>query len=408
MAFRRLVTLWGMLLLSGCLYHARERADQAVCDLVARPIDLETSGETEPGKTTSHESLLPTDKGVHILPASPMDIQTAAWMQVEKEQPKVTDIKSRLKIPPEIPGSEAPLIKLPQDPMEKQKAIKELYPDKLPPLPSEPVPQPGPDGKPYTLATLQQIAAGNSPQLRQAAADVEAARGNLIQARAYPNPTVGYEVDPSNDGSAPGVQGIFIDQPIKTGGKLKLQAAAAQKDLENAELALKRARSDLATQVRNAFFALVVAKETVRVNRALARFTDEVYRIQADLLASGFAAPYEPAALRSQAFTARLSLKQSIDNYIYSWEKLVATLGLKKLPLTEVAGRVDRLFPIYDYDKVLAHILSRHTDVLTARNTLDKARYNLKLAQTIPAFPDLDLRVAFLKEFVLPPKQFVH
>ena len=62
-------------------------------------------------------------------------------------------------------------------------------------------------------------------------------------------------------------------------------------DLHNAELALRRARSDLATQVRNAYFAVLVAKETVRVNRALAHFTDEVYRLQAQMLAGGFAAP---------------------------------------------------------------------------------------------------------------------
>ena len=80
-------------------------------------------------------------------------------------------------------------------------------------------------------------------------------------------------------------------------------------DLHNAELALRRARSDLATQVRNAYFAVLVAKETVRVNRALAHFTDEVYRLQAQLLAGGFAAPYEPAALRAQAYQRAAGLQ---------------------------------------------------------------------------------------------------
>ena len=46
---------------------------------------------------------------------------------------------------------------------------------------------------------------------------------------------------------------------------------------------LRRARSDLSTQVRNAYFAVLVAREAMRVNRALARLTDEVYRIQVDL-----------------------------------------------------------------------------------------------------------------------------
>ena len=150
------------------------------------------------------------------------------------------------------------------------------------------------------------------------------------QAWAYPNPTVAYQAQPSSDGSTPGFQGFLLDQTIKTAGKLKLQAAAQEKALENAELALKRARSDLATQVRNAYYALLVAKETVRVNKALARFTDEVYLFQEDLLEKGGqAAPYEPAALRAQAYTARLAYKQALQTYIYSWKQLVAAVGLR-------------------------------------------------------------------------------
>jgi cobalt-zinc-cadmium efflux system outer membrane protein len=269
------------------------------------------------------------------------------------------------------------------------------------------VPLPGPNGRPYTLADLQELAAVNSPQLRQAAFDVEAARGNLDQARAYPNPTVGYEAGPNNNNTATGTQGLFIDQVIKTGGKLKLQAAAAEIDLRNAELALRRTRSDLATRVRTAYYNLLVAQETVRVNRALARFTDEIYRLQADLLGGGFAASHEPAALVAQAYAIRLAYKQAIANYAYVWKQLVATLGLPQLSLSAVEGRVDRLIPYYEYDAVLVHVLRSHTDVLTARNTLERARYGLKLAQVTP-LPDIEVRADLWKEFTVPPFNNFH
>ena len=95
-----------------------------------------------------------------------------------------------------------------------------------------------------------------------------------------------------------GATGGAIDQPIIMGGKLKLGSAAAQKDLDNAILALKRARSDLSTAVRNAYFTVLVDVETLIVTRALAQFSDDVYRIQMGLLRGGQAAPYEPTALR--------------------------------------------------------------------------------------------------------------
>jgi cobalt-zinc-cadmium efflux system outer membrane protein len=414
MSVRRLLALSGMLLLSGCLYHAREETDKVVADLAARPYDLlpSTSSaaqimppvEAKPGATPSSPG---PSLGAVNPPGPALDLQTTAWMQGNQvPQPPPGAKKIDVTIPPEIPGSEAKRLELPKDPAARRREIERLYPE-LPPLPAEPTPQPGPGGQPYTLADLQQLAAAYSPTLRQAAADVEAAKGNLLQARAYPNPTVGWNVQPSNDGSTAGVQGPFIDQTIKFAGKIKLATAAAEMDLRNAELALKRARSDLATNVRNAYFGVLVAKETVRITKALARFTDEIYRLQVGVLGGILAAPYEPMALRAQAYTARLAYQQSMQNYIYAWKQLVAAVGLRQLPLSEVAGRIDAPIPYFDYDVVLAQVLNNHTDVLTARNGLDKARYNLKLAQITP-FPDVDVNVSFLKEYVLPPKQTVH
>src|SRR5262249_42589623 len=117
-------------------------------------------------------------------------------------------------------------------------------------------------------------------------------------------------------------------------------------------------------------------------------------------------APYEPAALRAQAYAVRLALRQSIQNYIYNWKQLVAVIGERQLPLSDVAGRVDAFIPNYDYDRVLNHVLRRHTDVLTAYNGLDKARALLKLQQVTP-IPDVEVQLGVFKEFALPPQQVV-
>jgi cobalt-zinc-cadmium efflux system outer membrane protein len=263
---------------------------------------------------------------------------------------------------------------------------------------------PGPDGRPYTLADFQRLAAANNPALRQASSDVEAARGLMIQAGLYPNPTIGYETSPNANNTASTTIGTFIDQVIKTGGKLPLARAAAQMGVVVAELALKRARYNLATTIRGDFYTLLVAKEMVRVNRGLAHFTDEIYRLQADLLGGGFAASHEPTALRSQAFIVRLAHRQAIANYIYAWKQLVADMGLKQLPLSAVAGQVDRLIPYYDYDEVLAHVIRNHTDVLTARANIAGAQYNLKLAQVTPV-PDVEVRADLWKEHQVLPLQ---
>src|ERR1700730_2025116 len=94
---RRLLALCGFLLLSGCLYNARQPADQALCDLAARPYDLlPASAENQASASTS--SARPTTSA----PAGPIpvvqevDAQTTAYMQATSDQ-KAQERKPRLE-----------------------------------------------------------------------------------------------------------------------------------------------------------------------------------------------------------------------------------------------------------------------------------------------------------------------
>jgi cobalt-zinc-cadmium efflux system outer membrane protein len=337
----------------------------------------------------------PEESGTYLNDA---DAELAAWMESQPDpENAAAKRKPDLNIPDRLPGSEAPRVVLPRDQGAIEAQIDRIYPE-LPPLPAEPTVEPGPGGRPYTLSDLQRLAAGNNPLLRQGVANVEAARGNLVQAQTYPNPTMSYLFDANNNNTSSNTMGLAIGQTIRTGGKQKLGAAAVRQDVEIAELALRRARSDVSTAVRMAYFTLLVDLETLAVTRALARFTDDIYRLQTGMLGGALAAPYEPASLRAQAFATRLAYRQAIADYIYDWKKLVATIGMRHLPLTQVSGDVERLIPEFDYDQVLAYTLNNHTDVLTAANVVKKAQYNLKLAQVTPVSPDVTAYWSYEKD----------
>jgi cobalt-zinc-cadmium efflux system outer membrane protein len=420
MATRRVLPALGLLWLSGCLFHVREQVDEAALSMAAHGFDLApAASSTAPGEKKSE---LPPPRELPSEPGKPgdngkpggksmtqfadRDVQTTGWLQ-EKKDAGVKDIlPPMLTIPERIPGSEAKLLPLPKDKEKRAAEVRRRYPP-LPGLPDYPRGEPGPGGTPYTLAELHRIAVEHSPAIREALADVETARGNMLQAGMYPNPNFGLEYDPSNNGSTAAVYGVYFEQLIKTGGKLKLAVAAAMKSLENSELAVKRARSDLATAVRTAYFNHLVAREAVEVNYALAKFTDEIYRLQANMLLIGFAAAYEPAALRASARQARLAYRQAIETYIYTWRQLAAAVGIRDLPLSEVAGQVDQLIPRYDFNRALAHVLQNHTDLLIAQNSIDMQKYNLKAAQVTP-IPDIDARFTVQRELALAPFNWIH
>jgi cobalt-zinc-cadmium efflux system outer membrane protein len=315
--------------------------------------------------------------------------------------------RTRLTIPPELPGADqAALERLPDDPAKRLARIKELFPE-LPPLPPFTAPAPGPHGQPLTLAELQHLADQYSPALKVAEAAVIAAKGAVWQAGMYPNPSIFFETDTAQTFQA-GYQGMGVDQVIKTGNKLKLQQAAASMDLINAELAVKKARADLAAQVRAGYFGVLVARESIRINEALYRFAKEIYRVQADLLNAipSPAAVYEPMALRTLVLQAEIAVITSRNQYITSWKQLAAALGLPDMCPAEVAGGVNLPIPCYDYHAVLEHIVKHHTDVLTAEFNVQKARYSLALARITP-LPDVDFHFLIQKDYTTPPFQIV-
>jgi cobalt-zinc-cadmium efflux system outer membrane protein len=410
--------LWilGLLLVQGC----RSLPDTTDMDVNALLREVR-----DPEPLRAADAILPMppatfDKGTPAIPqpapkkdgagqasdAPPLAQLAGAMLQKDTTLPPPRPIQKPLTIPDEIPGVKtAPPIVWPKDREEQKRLVKQLYPP-LPPLPVETPPQPGPAGRPLTLSDLQSLAVANHPSIRNTVAGITAAKGAVKQAGAYPNPTFAWEADTVGTNGA-GYQGAWVDQIIKGGNDLKLKTAAAIMDLHNAELALKKARSDLATQVRTSYFAALVARENIKVSRALAKFTDEVYRAQVGLLTAGIAASYEPMQLRPLARLARFNLYQAENQYLASWKQLAANLGLPNMPPTELAGRVDLPVPVFDYNTVYEYVLNRHTDVLTGLNNVQKARYLCEFARVAP-FPDFDVRLLIQKDYSTPPFLMVY
>jgi cobalt-zinc-cadmium efflux system outer membrane protein len=394
------VLLW-LALASGCSRVTARQVDKEV-QLIAHRVGVEparTEGQLPPPPTL-REAKLPTQRIDATPTTERAPIRLASLGQ--PEQPKTPP--TRLVIPAELPGADAPPIKLPRDKDQRSRLLKELYPPMRPP-PKLPQPAPGPEGRPLTLRDLQRLAEDYSPNIKNAFAAVQAARGAAFDVGQYPNPIIAFEHDTSETGPA-GYPGFYIDQVIKTGGKLTVAQAAATMDILNAQVALRKARSDVRYAVRGNYFAVLVAQENIRVNEALYQFTEQVYRVQLDLVEAGVGAAYEPMQLRPLVLQAGLNLIQAQNQYTAVWRQLATNLGLPDMPPTEVEGRVDMPVPVFEYEQILAR-LRNHTDVLTAQVSIEKAKFNLRLQKLLP-LPDVELRLLVQKDYSTPPNQVAH
>jgi cobalt-zinc-cadmium efflux system outer membrane protein len=301
------------------------------------------------------------------------------------------------QLPPGLPGARRPMIPalvFSQDtpPQERVRRVEEAYP-RPGELPPEPVPPDAAVTKPLTLAELQSLAADNSPIVRRARADVQAAYGAVIQAGLYPNPVLGWQADQWQPGPKPnnnsGQQGAFIAQLLVLPAKLSLAQTVAGFDYVNALVAVRRAEVEVASRVRDAYFALLVSRQAVEVNRLLARSLDEVYRLQLLQVAGGEAAGYEPLQLYAQTVQARNALLRAENAYQAAWQQLASAVGLPELAPANLAGTAEAPAPEFDLAQLRSRVLAQHTDLLAARNTLEQARVNLRLQRIMP-LPNLE------------------
>ena len=388
-------------LLSGSLIVGCTTTKPHVDPFLQRSVD--TSKAEAPSATVT---AAPADTGVHmaaftqsVLPAPPLEAvpHPSAEPAAAPHQP--------LQIPSDLPGSEAPPIRLPafnpcQPQPDRLTEIERLF-RALPELPATMQPVEG--AAPLSLAELQDMALRQSPLVHQAMADVQAARGAAIQAGAYPNPSIAFQEDNVNTGGTAGYQGVGISQTIPTGGKLSLARRAANVEVQNAELTLRRTRNELITQVRFNYYAVLVARERIRVNRALAEFAEKVYRAQIARAKIGQAAPYEPLQLRVLVLQARAQLIQSQNEYGAAWRRLAATLSTPEMCPVELAGDVNISVPNLDQQAAWQWICDHHTNLIIAQNGVAKSQHLLQLAKMTPWVPDINVDASIQHDNTVAP-----
>jgi cobalt-zinc-cadmium efflux system outer membrane protein len=330
-------------------------------------------------------------------PSASSPIQTVS-ATLEQAPPVVDPKKDVFQVPPTLPGANVPPIATPKfdknaTPAEREKAVREAYPV-LAPL-ALPVPPKG--ATPLSLAELETMAIANSPAIKRASADAAAAHGQVIQAGLHPNPTTGYQSDQVQPGlkipegatfSGAGQQGGFINQLIKTAGKLSLAQKVAGFDYINALVAVRGQQVTVIAQVRAAYYSAIVAQQNLAINKALADMIDEVYGLQLKRVAAGVDAGYEPLQIYAQAVQVRNAFAQAEATYRASWKQIAAAVGQPDLPQAPLSGRADAAVPVLDEDSAKARILEQHTDLLIARNNLAQGHTNLILQKRLP-IPDI-------------------
>src|SRR6266704_583063 len=211
-----------------------------------------------------------------------------------------------------------------------------------------------------TLEQAQKIASESNPTLRQAEAEIRAARARQQQSGLYPNPTAGYTGDEIRGGSVGGgKQGFFVQQTVVLGGKLGLSRAVFGKDVKLAEIEAEEQKIRVQSAVKMAFLRVLAAHE---------------------LLEAEVEAQRMRMASRMQENTLR-----------EEWRSLAAVVGKPDLPLATVAGDLEKGWPELNEEQTVEAIAKESPAVRIADTAEARAQSALARAKREPV-PDLQVR----------------
>jgi cobalt-zinc-cadmium efflux system outer membrane protein len=244
-----------------------------------------------------------------------------------------------------------------------------------------------------TLADLENTALGCNPTLAQAAARVEAARGQCVQVGLYPNPVAGYiGAEIGNEGRT-GQQGGFISQEIVTAKKLQLSRIAAAQEVRQAEYAWEMQRQRILTDVRRAFYDALVAQRAVELTEQLARIGEQGVRSVEALMQAKEVARGDLLQARIEADTARVLLERARNRHLAAWRALAAVAGAANMEPRPLAGDLQDGLPQLTWEETSGRLLEQSPELARAQTGVARAQAALS-RECAGRVPNVDLQAA--------------
>jgi cobalt-zinc-cadmium efflux system outer membrane protein len=243
-----------------------------------------------------------------------------------------------------------------------------------------------------TLEQVEKIARETNPTLRQAEAEIRAAKARQGQAGRYPNPSLGYTGDEIRGGSVGGgKQGFFVQQSIVTAGKLGKRRAVFGTDTKLAEIEAQEQRTRVETAVKIAFFRVLAAQEWLDARRDLAKIAQNSAQTQRELMNTGQADESEVLEAEVEAERMRMAARMQENALREEWHSLAAVIGEPDLSEATVAGDLERGWPQLNEEETVDAIAKQSPAIQIAATAAGREQALLAQAQRAP-IPDVQIR----------------
>lgn len=252
------------------------------------------------------------------------------------------------------------------------------------------------NGAAFTLEQAQNLAEQFNPTLREADAEIRAAKARQQQAGFYPNPIVGYSGDEIRGGSiGGGKQGFFVQQNLVMGKKLQLSQSIFAKESKLAEMEAEEQRERVENAVKIAYLRVLAAQELLDNRGDLAKIAEDTAETQRQLNNTGQADETEVLGAEIDAQRMRLRARTQENTLREEWRSLAAIIGQPGISAQTVSGDLEANLPALDEQQAVEAIVKQSPAVLIAQGASSRAAAVMARAQK-ESIPDLEVRAGLL------------
>jgi outer membrane protein, heavy metal efflux system len=254
----------------------------------------------------------------------------------------------------------------------------------IPPLSELEAVPPGAAEKLLSLADLEQMALASNPSVARASALVGAARGNWTQVGLPPNPAIGYDGQQLGSGGRAEQQGVLFSQEFVRGGKLRLNRVVADRELARAQQELAAQQQRVLTDVRIAFYQVLLAQRAIDLTSSLVRISTQGVDAVDALFRAKEASRADVLQAQLEVENARILAQNARNRHTSAWQGLTAVVGNPSLPPQPLGGDAFVAPLDIDFQQTLEYIQTASPEVAAAAMEIERARATLGRARVEP------------------------
>ena len=249
-----------------------------------------------------------------------------------------------------------------------------------------------------TLEEIEILAVSLNPAIQKAKAELASLCGKRVQVGLYPNPRAGITGDEINDDGNAGRYGVFYSQQMVRSNRLSLARKTVCAEIEAKETQIAELQQRLLTDVRMAYYGLLVASRKSEVAGELVNVSTQAVEATVSLVEAKEIAVTAQLQAEVELQRAMLNLKRAQNDVAAARRRLAGFIDEADLSLDSIGGSLEPNRRLVDIETRFQQLLDSSPEMHRLFASVKVAKRNLDHQRAL-GVPDVTWRAGLAYDF---------